>query len=136
MNRDSVATFYFCRKTNNVPVGKANTTVARGAADGIGIVCPVDTDSLLVKRNPYHSDRIIRTGWEKVEIAAAFAVLKHFLVPTKRRHLRNPAYFPLANGRCGVSGTDRDRISRNSFIAFVHLEHVGLGINFHRDRWR
>src|SRR5947207_6796109 len=113
MNRHSVPTFYFCRKTTIVPVGKAITTVALGAADGIGIVCPVDTDSLLVKRDPYHSDRIIRTGWEKVEISAACAVLKHFLVPTKRWHLRNPAYFPLANGRRGVSGTDRDRISRN-----------------------
>src|SRR6266567_5004258 len=113
MNPDSVATFYFCRETHNIPIGKANTAVTRGTANRVGVIGSMDADPFFIERNPYHSDWIIWTAWKQVEIAAAFAVLKHFPVPTKRRHLRNPAYFPLADGRCGVSGTDRHRISRN-----------------------
>src|SRR5207237_8070594 len=105
-SRDSVATFYFCREPDNIPIRKANTAVACGTADKVGVIGSMDADPFFIERNPYHSDRIIRTARNQMEITAAFAVLKHFLVPTKRRHLRNSAYFPLADRRCGVSGTD------------------------------
>src|SRR5258707_24107 len=113
MNRDRVATFYFCRETDNVPVGKANTAMARSPANRVRIVSAVDADSFFIKRDPHYTDRIVGSRREQVEISAPLAVLKHLLVPTERRHLRDPPHFPFTNRRRVLGRTDRDWICRD-----------------------
>ena len=104
MNRNAVAAFYFRGETDDVPIGKTNTTVAGSAADRIGVVGPVNTNTLFVKRNPHYAHGISRAGREQVKIAAALPVLKHASVVTKSGHLRDLPHFPFADGRLGMSG--------------------------------
>ena len=97
MNRDVVAWLYFCREPDDVPVGKTNTAMAGGVANRIGTVGAMNPDSFSVECDPHHPNWIARTGWKQMKIAAALAVLKHFLVVTKGRHLRDASYFPFAD---------------------------------------
>src|SRR5882724_689191 len=97
MNRDSVASFYFGRKTNDIPIRKANTAVACGTANRIGVIGSMDADSFFIKRDPHYTDGIVGTGREQVEISAALAMLKHLLVPTERWHFCDPPHFPFTN---------------------------------------
>jgi len=98
MNRDVIAWFYFCRETDDVPIGQTNAAVACSAADRTGLVGAVDADAFFVERDPHHAHRITRTWWEQVKIAAALAVLEHLLVVTKSGHLGDPAHLPLTDG--------------------------------------
>ncbi len=109
MNRNAVAAFYFRGETHDVPIGKTNTTVAGRAADRIGLMGSMDTDTLFVECNPDYTNRISWAWREQMEIAAALAVLKHLFVVTKSRHLGDSPDFPFANGRLSLSGTDCHR---------------------------
>ena len=68
-----------------------------------------------------------------MKIAAALAVLKHLLVVTKIRHLRDSPHFPFADWRLGLSGTDRHRIGGYDLIAFKHAKHVGFRVDLDRN---
>ena len=105
--------------------------MACGSPNEIGIISTVDPDPFLIERDPHHADWIVGTGWKQVEIAAPFTVLEHFLVPAKRRHFRDPAYFPLADGRRSMSGTDCDWICSDKLIAFANFKHIGFAVDFH-----
>src|SRR3989442_15629432 len=98
MNRDVVAWFYFCRETNDVPIGQTNAAVARSAANRTRVVGAVDTDAFFVERDPHHAHRITRSRRKQMKIAAPPPVLEHFLVVTKSGHLSDPAHLPLADG--------------------------------------
>src|ERR1051325_3460945 len=97
MNRDAVAWFYFCRETDDIPVGQTNAAVACSAPDRIRLVGAVDANAFFVERDPHHAYRIARPRREQMKIAAALAVLEHFFIVTESRHLRDAPYFPFAN---------------------------------------
>src|SRR5437016_5998212 len=129
MNRNAVAVFYFRDDTHDVAIGKTNTTVAGRAADRIGLIGSMDTDTLFVECNPHYTNRISWAWREQMEIAAALAALKHFLVVAKNWHLGDSPDFPFANGRLSLSRTDCHRIGGDHFIAVEHAEHVGLRVD-------
>src|SRR6266487_994387 len=98
MNRNAVAAFYFRDETDDVPIGKTNTTVAGRAADRVRVIGPVNTNTLFVYRNPHYAHGISRARREQVKIAATLAMQKHLLVVTKSGHLRDSPHFPFADG--------------------------------------
>src|SRR5438552_14534168 len=98
MNRDAVAWFYFCRETDDIPIGQTNAAVARRAADRTRVVSTVDADALFVERDPHHANRITRPRREQMKTAAPLPMLEHFLVVTERGHLGDAAHLPLADG--------------------------------------
>ena len=97
MNRDVIALFYFCGKPDHVPIRQANAAVAHSVSDRTRIVGAVNADAFFVKRDPHHAYRISRPGWEHVEIAAAFAVLEHFLVVTKPGQFGDASHLPVTD---------------------------------------
>src|SRR5439155_21437724 len=84
MNRDVVAWFYFCRETDDVPIGQTNAAVARRAANRTGLVGAVDADAFFVERDPHHAHRITRSRRKQMKIAAPLSMLEHFLVVTEK----------------------------------------------------
>src|SRR5438067_1227488 len=134
MNRDVVAWFYFCRETDDVPVGKTNAPVACGAANRTRVVGAVDTDAFLVERDPHYANRITRSRRKQMEITAPFPMLEHFLVVTESGHLGDAAYFPLANGRSRLRRANRHRISSDELLSLKYSEHVGFGVDLDADR--
>src|SRR6266516_6263004 len=136
VNGDGVAAFYFCRETDDIPISEANAAMTRGVANRIGILGAVDANSFFIECDPHYADRIVRTGREKMEIAAALAVFEHFFVIPKSWHLGDTAHLPLANRRRGLRGTDGDWICSNELISFKNAQHAGLGIDLHGDSHR
>src|SRR4029450_4317797 len=59
---DAVSGFYFCGKPYDVPIGKTNTTVAGSAADRIGVIGPVNSNTLFVECNPHYANTISPAG--------------------------------------------------------------------------
>src|SRR2546430_17275971 len=98
MNRAAVAWFYFCRETDDIPIGQTNAAVARRAADRTRVVGAVDADAFLIERDPHHANRITRSRRKQMKIAAPLPVLEHFLVVTERGHLGDAAHLPLTDG--------------------------------------
>src|SRR6266571_3211934 len=98
MNRDVVAWFYFCRETDDVPIGQTNAAMTCSAANRTGVVGAMDADAFFVERDPHHADRITRPRRKQMKIAAPPPVLEHFLVVTERGHLGDPAHLPLTDG--------------------------------------
>src|SRR5438874_7892165 len=134
MNRDVIAWFYFCRETDDVPIGQTNAAVARRAANRTGLVGAVDADAFFVERDPHHAHRITRSRRKQMKIAAPLSMLEHFLVVTERGHLRDASHFPFANGRSRMCGADRDWVSSDQLIALKYPEHVDFGVDLNDDR--
>ena len=62
MNRNAVAAFYFRGETYHVPVGKTNATMAGRVADRIGLIGPVNGNTLFVECNPDYANRFLGPG--------------------------------------------------------------------------
>src|SRR5438552_1139193 len=134
MNRDVVAWFYFCRQTDDVPVGQTNATVTCSATDRIRLVGAVDANAFFVERDPHHAHRIARSRRKQMKIAAPLSMLKHFLVVPESGHLRYAAHFPFTDGRSQMRGSDRDWVSSHQLLALKYPEHVGLDVDLNYDR--
>ncbi len=108
--------------SRGVPVGEANTTVARGAANGLGIIRAVNADAGFVQAHPENADQIVRAGRKIVKIFRAHTVIKHaFVIPEPRPngHTEN---FPCAHRRRQRRGAGRDGKNTNQLVSIEYFE--------------
>src|SRR5204863_7969624 len=89
--------------------------------------------AFLVKRDPHNAHRIPWSGWQHVEIAAAFAVLQHFFVVSKRWQFGDASHFPVTDRRGGMSRADRDWIRGDRLLGFENSEHVCFRVDLYGD---
>ena len=61
-NNYGVADAHEVFDTRSVPVGQANATMARGAADCLWIIRAVNADAGFVQTHPQNADEIVRPG--------------------------------------------------------------------------
>src|SRR5215831_9850278 len=66
-----------------VPVGEANATVARSAANCLRIICAVNTDAGFVQAHPQNAHQIVWPRREIVIILSAHAVVQHAFIITE-----------------------------------------------------
>src|SRR5690606_9855292 len=84
----------------DIPVGGAHAAMTGASANGLWLVCAMDANAWLVKADPHHTYRIVRSHGQVVVIAAAHTIFQNTLVPAEGWHLCDTNNAPGA-WRCG-----------------------------------
>src|SRR5439155_15461868 len=82
-----------------VPVCEANTTVACGAANCLGIIRPVNADAWFIQPHPENAHQVVRARWEIVIVLSAHTVVQHAFIVTEPWPDSRPQNFPCAYWR-------------------------------------